>query len=65
MIEFRYPADFDSDLLDKTSDMYQEVTEAIIKEVSKLLTLLATIVPLAVQSSARIFSPPAKEVGAR
>ena len=65
MIEFVYPAEFHPDLNDRNSELYKEVIEAIVKEVSKLLLLLAMITLLAVQSSARTFLPVANEVAGR
>ena len=65
MIEFVYPAEFHPDLNDRNSELYKEVAEAIVKEVSKLLLLLAMITLPAVQSSARTFLPVANEVAGR
>ena len=65
MIEFVYPAEFHPDLNDRNSELYKEVAEAIVREVSKLLLLLAMIALPAIQSSTRIFLPVANEVAGR
>ena len=58
MVEFVYPGEFHPDLNDRNSEMYKEVIEAIAKEVSKLLSLLAMIALLAIQSSTHSFTSP-------